>query len=223
MQKLYYDFGYASKADPLWDLSYELEPQEFPFRSERVAKCPASIASYQHTFIARSSIDCDVYFDKPNKTMHSPTLGQYGFDWVFTCDDLDRLDEVDVITMQINSPKYMFWTPRLAHKKNIQIWLHDVPQQYLTEYRNWYVIQGMLPKNFIHREVNGAIALKPGENHFSLKRGEPMYAITIFCDEKVKLKRKEVPQEIWDNQRRKSLMKMFCPYTYSKKIYEKFL
>lgn len=223
MQKLYYDFAYASKADPLWDLSFELEQQQFPFKKERVAKCPAAIASYQHTWIARATIDADVYFDKDNLSAQSTNVSQYGFDWMFNVDDIERLNEVDLITMQIQSPKVIFWTPKEDHKKNIQIWVHDVPQQYLTEYRNWFVVQGFLPKNFLYREVIAAIVMKQGENHFSIKRGDPLCAFSIICDEKVKLKRKPIPQEIWDSQRRKSLMKMFCPYTYSKKIYERFL
>lgn len=223
MQKLYYDFGYASKADPLWDLSFELEPQQFPFKKETVAKCPASIASYQHTWIARATIDADVYFDKENCAAQCTNVTREAFNEVFHIDDIRNLNNVDLITMQVVSPRFIFWTPKQDHKKNIQIWIHDVPQQYLTEYRNWFIVQGFLPKNFLHREVVGAITMKPGETHFSIKRGDPLCAISILCDEKVKLKRKQIPQEIWDDQHRKSFMKMFCPYTYSKKIYERFL
>lgn len=211
----------APASDPLHTLNYKLE--RLPSLSAGMVdsiRCPVIGLARNCTYIVRAPFDIDFTLDVRTKHV---TLGEEIAPEIYeNYITLNRDTWYSPnISFQITT-SYMFWTDEEV-KGNAQLWIHDVPSEIQTEYKNYYVMNGLLPKERLDRIVQIPIVMREGESRFVVKRGDPLMAITIIADEKVILThQEEVPDKVHARSVSKMAAAKLCPYKYAKNLFSRF-
>ena len=114
---------------------------------------------------------------------------------------------------------YLFWS-----KKEVYLWIEDVPEMFNTNYKNWHIIKGMLPIHKIYRPIHPAIIMKNYNDTFKIEREEPLYSVTLFSPHgKIKLIEKEPSEEILVKSISSAKASAFCPYKWSKSLFSNWI
>lgn len=206
--------------DPLHTLNYKLERLPAIDGTEKRKKCPVLTMARNATYIVRAPFDMDFSVDveAKNVCLGRDFSAEMYQEYIYIDDDTWTSSHIG---FQVES-HLMFWTEEEV-KGNIQIWVHDVPAEMQTEYKNYFVVNGVLPRDRLDRVLGIPIMLRPGENHFVAQRGDPLMAITIIADEKVVVTpREEVPAKVFAKSMSITGAAKLCPYKYAKSLFSRF-
>lgn len=198
------------KADGKYPLMYDPDLVILPDIKAKYMACP-SFGSVQQYLIK------------------SPFYGKVNFDPFLGVDVSNSPHLASVIKgpeenlMDLNNPyfqlqvPYLFWSDSECY-----LWVHDIPEMYNSEYRNWYIIKGMIPIHKIYRPVHPAIVMKNKNETFKIDRGDPLFGVTLFSPEgKIKLVEKEPDESILVKMISSTKASSFCPYKWSKELFGK--
>ena len=216
---LYYSTALPPE-DPLHTLNYKLERLPAIDGTKTRKKCPILTMARNMTYIVRAPFDMDftVEVEKRNVSLDKEFSAELAQQYVHIDEDTWTSDHIG---FQIQS-HLMFWTDK-AVKGNVQIWVHDVPAEIQTEYKNYFVVNGLLPRDRLDRVLGIPIMLRPGESRFVAHRGDPLMAITIIADEKVVVTPKEeVPAKLLARTLSVTRASKLCPYKYTKNLFKRF-
>ena len=220
MTKLYYypytpyDTFEPIESHPLFDLLYPLESYAPPHKEDKgllVNKCPAMQAYDNQSFIIKSPVDIRLDYDTfANKLTTNAPEGTRSL----------------ILTEQPNSPiiqfafYYLFWQDKPS---DTQLFLYDAPLYSLNTLPNFYITAGMIPIGQYTRNSSIGIIIKDKTKPIIIKRGQPLATITALSSNRIQLIRKQPPQHILDTNARNLKMKKFCPYTFSKQLFSRWL
>lgn len=209
------------KYDGLWDLLYDVEAVKYPYlkNNGQISQCPALKVSQNMTYVIKSPVDLKISFNKKRNGIEidfpKPSVPKV------LCLSQEPIRSLDHIYFQ-TSFSYLFWTD----SKDVQLWMHDVPEMLKTSEKNYYIASGMLPIGKYVRMINEPFIMKPTEEDvqtFEISRSEPIMGITFFSKDKISLIKKEPPKEILQAAWRNSSKKEFCPYTFSRDLFKKWI
>jgi hypothetical protein len=209
-----YDTGERIEEHPLFDLLYPLTPYDPPHKTDKqllVNQCPAMQAFDNQSFIIKSPVDIRLDYDTFAKklTTNAPE-GTRSL----------------ILTEQPDSPiiqlafYYLFWQDKPS---DTQLFLYDPPLYSLKSLPNFYITAGMIPIGQYTRNSSIGIIIKDKTKPVIIKRGQPLATITTLSSKKIQLKKTPPPQHILDTNARNLKMKKFCPYTFSKQLFSRWL
>lgn len=197
------------KADGKYPLMFDPEEVVYPNTKARYHACP-SFGSVQQ-YVIKSPFYGSFSFNKNGINFeNSPHLQQ-----------LVRPSDEDPYTLsnpyfQFNVT-YLFWSEQECY-----LWVEDCPEQYNKQYREWFILKGMIPVHEIYRPVHPAIVMKSFNSKFSIEREDPLYGITLFSPKgRIKLVEKEPSDNILARSISSTKAITFCPYKWSKSLFKK--
>jgi hypothetical protein len=199
---------------PFHDLMYDLEPIKPPhtqYKSD-MSLCPAMLVNQSHTYLIRSPIDFNINYNYQSKKWATQSTTQEISDLMMVHDDRKPYLQIAFY--------YLFWSEK---KSNTQLWMHDVPLHEVNHTPTWYIASGMIPVGEYVRNTSVGLILKPDETKIKVEKGQPLAAITLVDNEKVKLVKKKPPQRIIDTNIRNNLKPKYCPYTAIKTLFSRWL
>ena len=210
------------KCSALWDLLYDVEQVQYPHLKANggISECPALKVAQNMTYIVKSPIDLSISFNQRTNKIEveklSPeTIPKVAF---FSVESIRSLPHIYFQTLF----NYVFWTD----SKDVQLWMHDIPEVLNTKEKNYYIAPGMIPIGKYVRMINEPIVMKTSDDDvkkFKISRGEPVMGITFFSKDKIKLVRKEPTRSVLQEALRNGDKKNFCPYTFSRDLFKKWL
>jgi len=209
-----YDTEERIETHPLYDLLYPLENYNPPHKDDKqlmVNQCPAMQAFDNQSFIIKSPVDIRLDYDTfKNKLTTNAPEGTRSL----------------ILTEQPDSPiiqlafYYIFWQDKPS---DTQLFLYDPPLYSLKSLPNFYITAGMIPIGNYTRNSSIGIIIKDKTKPVIIKRGQPLATITALSSKRIKLKKTPPPQHILDTNARNLKMKKFCPYTFSKQLFSRWL
>lgn len=201
--------------DALFDLMYDLEPINPPHTSYKsdMTSCPAMSVNQSHTYLIRSPIDFSISYNQQQRK------------WASTKEVSDEVSQMFILHQDRNpyfqlGVYYLFWSEK---KSNTQLWQHDVPLHEVNEIPSWYTATGMFPVGEYVRTTACGMILKPDHTKIKVTRGQPIAAITLVGDTKIKLVKKQPSQEIIDMNYRNLTKPKYCPYLAAKTLFSRWL
>ena len=199
---------------PLFDLMYDIEPIIPPHTKYKstMSSCPAMQVQQTHTYLLRSPIDFTVTYNHQSKSWSSPPTTQEISEMLMP--EQDRQPYLQLATY------YLFWTEK---QSNTQLWMHDVPLHEVNDTPSWYIASGMFPVGTYTRNTSLGLILKPNYNKIKVERGQPLAAITLIDNEKVKLIKKKPPQHIIDANIRNHGKSKYCPFLAAKTLFSRWM
>ena len=209
-----YDTNERIETHPLYDLLYPLENYNPPHKDDKqlvVNKCPAMQAFDNQSFIIKSPVDIRIDYDPFKKTFKT---------------NVPEGTNTLILTEQVDSPifqlafYYIFWQDK---QTDTQLFLYDPPLYSLKSLPNYYITAGMIPIGTYTRNTSIGIIVKDKNKPVIIKRGQPLATITALSSKRIKLKKTPPPQHILDTNARNLMMKKFCPYTFSKQLFSRWL
>jgi len=204
--------------DGLWNLFIPLENVEPPPSTRGMKQCPALEASRNQSYILKSPFNFKMAVGVHGGQVR--TFNDEG-DYIYR-DYISMNNTANCVNFQILF-FLMFWTPTET-KKDFQLFIHGVPGHLRTGKENWFLIDSLLNKRVIDRNMQSSIQLREGENVFTIERGEPLMCLTFFANEKVDLRfQPSVPTEVVNRSVSRSKATRLCPYTFARSLYEKLL
>lgn len=220
MTKLYY-YPYTPhpgevriEEHPLFELLYPLEQYHPPHKDwlhYPTNACPSMKAFENQSFVVRSPIDISLQYDSISKKWSTDASEKMRR--LITIND----NTSDVLQLGFY---YLFWQDK---KSDTQLFFYDPPLYALESLPNFYITAGMIPVGKYTRNISFGLQIKDNTKPIKIKRGQPIATITVLSSHKVDLIRKEPSQKILDTNHRNLLMKHFCPYTASRKLFSNWL
>ena len=212
----YYPFGFNSAIEnypELLEAFYDLQPLDLPHKrySSHMNMCPSMKVHDNLTFVLKSPFDFNLSYDTFTRQWKS---------------DSSEIANKLVMPSQDNKPYiqlaifYLFWTER---KSNTQLWLHDTPIYLLEEIPTWYITSGMIPIGRYTRNTSIGLVLKPNQTSISIKKQQPLCSFTFVGDKGVELIKRKPSERIIKENLKNNQKKFVCPYTYSKKLFARWL
>jgi hypothetical protein len=200
---------YPRILEAIYDLEF-LEPPHQKYASH-MSMCPAMKVHNQMTYVIRSPFDFKLFYDPQISNWYSES---------------SPLANTLIIPSQDQKPYiqlgvfYLFW---VAKKSNTQLWLHDAPLYMLEQLPTWYISSGMIPIGEYTRNTSLGLILKPNQTDIIIKRGQPLCSITFVGDQGIELIKEKPSPEVLKQNIKNNQKKFICPYTYSKKLFARWL
>lgn len=219
MTKLYYHpyTPYTTNTrieeSPMYDLLYDLEAYAPPHKentSLQVNKCPGMTSFDNQSFILRSPLDIHLVYDTFKK------------EWKTNAPEGTKsliMTEQNSTILQL-AFYYLFWQDK---QSDTQLFMYDPPLYSLTTLPNFYITAGMVPIGQYTRNTSVGLIPKDIDKPIKIKRGQPLATFTAFSSKKIQLIKQTPPQHILDANSRHLKMKHFCPYTFSKQLFSRWL
>jgi len=210
-----YDTGERIEEHPLFDLLYPLTPYNPPHKDDKqllVNSCPAMQAFDNQSFIIKSPVDIRIDYDTFTNTFRTNVPEGTSSLILGTGDQ-----SVPILQFAFY---YLFWQDK---QTDTQLFLYDPPLYSLKSLPNYYITAGMIPIGNYTRNTSIGIVIKDKTKPVIIKRGQPLATITALSSKRIKLKKTPPPQHILDTNARNLKMKKFCPYTFSKQLFSRWL
>lgn len=192
----------------------DLEQIDPPYRKYKslMNGCPAMSVHSTHTYIVRSPLDFTLSYDRKQGSWKEENSSGNDHSLIIPSDDKHPYVQLSIF--------YLFWSDK---KTNTKLWQHDPPLYTINKEITWYIASGMMPVGEYTRNTSIGLILKPDQDIIEINKGDIISSFTLIGDSKIKLTKKKPSQKIINQNTENYSRKRFCPYTFSKQLFARWL